>query len=201
MQIKPIITKAQDGLCAAINSVDTAALRDSARCAGAWLSKILHIRHRYLFTKENKLRLRYVASGFCLLAAAGLFSMSLSHNDYYMTVDSMATLSVAERDKVLDAYSLEETQRSLTDLLDSRLYGKFSLASATSHAIPQPKNEKVKIKAGDALGVVLQKKGVGGADTNKVIKALSKHYDPRKLKAGQEIAMHFKPTAKGDYRF
>ncbi|MEM6781389.1 MAG: peptidoglycan DD-metalloendopeptidase family protein [Pseudomonadota bacterium] len=185
-----------------IQSIDMEPFMMRVRDFGTWTAKALHIRQRYIFTKENKLRLRYVASGFCLLFATSIFTLTLSQNASSLNAQTMASLSIVERDHSAADAAASQAQRSLTNMLDSRLYGKFSLASASvPSAIARPKDEIVKIRPGDALGVVLQNKGVGKDDVNKTIDALSKHYNPRNLKAGQEIAMHFKPTDQGDYRF
>ena len=185
-----------------LKSVDFAQMLGRGRVFMSWASHKLHIRQRYIFTKENKLRLRYVASGFCLLFATSIFALTLSQNAAALNTQTVASLSVIERDNAAVDAAFDDAQRSLSDMLDSRLYGKFSLASASMpSAIRYPKDEVVKIEPGDALGVVLQSKGVGSADVNKAIEAMAKHYDPRRIKAGQEIAMHFTPTDEGDYRF
>lgn len=175
-----------------------------------WSSCLLHLRHRYFLTRDNKLRLRYVASAFCLLAASMLFAVGATHQrtqNYalaeapHLTLAKIEPSAGASVDVAIDPYPLAQTQKSLTNLLDSSRYGQFSLASAATHDVPKPKSEKVMIEAGDALGAVLQDRGVGAEDTTKAIKALSTHFNPRRIKAGQEVAMQFTPTMDGDYRF
>lgn len=202
MAVNKVIEQVLSRVADTLRSIDMDALLVSARAALVWLSKALHIRHRYIFTKENKLRLRYVASGFCLLFATSIFALTLSQNAAALNNPTFASLSIIDNESSAVDDAFDDAQRSLSNMLNSRLYGKFSLTSASlPSAISQPKDEIVKIQPGDALGLVLQNKGVGASDVNNMIKAMSKHYDPRHIKAGQEIAMHFTPTDEGDYRF
>lgn len=202
MTVKETIQQAYGSVINGLGSVDLPLLKEKSRVFLSWSSRMLHIRQRYIFTKENKLRLRYVASGFCLLFATSIFALTVSQNAAALNTHSVASLSIIDRDNAAADAAFNDAQRSLSNMLDNRLYGKFSLASASvPSAIRQPKDEVVKIQPGDALGVVLQEKGVGSADVNKAITAMTEHYDPRHLKAGQEIAMHFSPTDEGDYRF
>ncbi|MFP4097645.1 MAG: peptidoglycan DD-metalloendopeptidase family protein [Alphaproteobacteria bacterium] len=60
--------------------------------------------------------------------------------------------------------------------------------------------EKVlKIGAGDTISGVLQGAGISGAEAYRAVKAMSAHYDPRKLRPGQAIAI--KVQSLDDGRF
>lgn len=155
---------------------------------GAFVSRHLGLRHRYLFTKNNRLRLRYVASTTAVLAAALptaiAFSPSLPVNleiasaaQAYNYVEPSAGRA---NDKGADVHnSLAET---------------LGLASIPQFEEPAgPSDRIVTISAGDALGKVMQKEGVGGDEVHEIIQAMDEHFDPRDLKAGQDIHMHFEP--------
>ena len=49
----------------------------------------------------------------------------------------------------------------------------------------------VEIAPGDALGLVMEKQGVGNRETSQIISAMKEHYDPRDIKAGQVIKLSF----------
>lgn len=181
------------------NRIDWSPLQQVGKSSAIWIGKTLHIRQRYVLTKQNKLRLRYVASGFCFLLATSIFAITLSQSNH-VQANTYASLTIIEQEKGDGFSAFEQAQKSITDLLNTDRYGKLTLASATAHNIPQPKNELVKIKAGDALGLVMQQRGVGASEVNKIIKALSEHYDPRSIRVGQEIAMNFQPVDEG-YQF
>lgn len=160
-----------------------------------WASKILHVRHRYMFTRHNKIRLRYVASAFCVVMASGIFALTLSQNSHQVQAQAYpSNLELAQQ-------AGDEAENSLSKMLDTRLYGRFSLASASMRSIPQPKKEMIKIKSGDALSVVLEEKGIGAGEAREMIKVLSDHYDPRRIRVGQEIELNFDPNKNGDYEF
>jgi murein DD-endopeptidase MepM/ murein hydrolase activator NlpD len=201
MTIQTTIHKAKAVASDMLGRVDWGKIQNNTKETALWLAKTLHIRQRYLFTKENKLRLRYVASAFCLLAATSIFAITLSQNSTPVHANTYASLTIIENEKGTGFSAFDHAQKSVTELLDTSRYGQLTLASATAHAIPQPKNEMVKIKSGDALGVVLQNRGVGASETNKVIKAMAEFYDPRSIRVGQEIAMNFQPTEEGGYAF
>ncbi len=57
----------------------------------------------------------------------------------------------------------------------------------------QPEEKLIKIGSGDTVAGVLQDAGVSGSDAYNVVKALSKHFDPREVRAGQAISVRFEP--------
>ena len=74
--------------------------------------------------------------------------------------------------------------------------------------IPLPASEKpdmktvsgsriVQASSGDTLETLLQKALVPKADTDAVISAMKPHFNPRRLKAGQEVSLDFAKTPEG----
>ena len=145
-----------------------------------YLAKKLRLRNRYLLTRHNNLRLRYVTVIAVFLTTITAAVTLVSQNSNALGRVHMAS--------VVDPIVAYEH-----GLLDTELFGEVSLASVTMRNIPEPLplDREVTIEPGDALGLVMEKQGVGSRDATGVIKAMKEHYDPRYLKAGQKIRMHF----------
>ena len=163
--------------------------------------RVLRIRSRYFLTRHNRLLLRYVASSACLTLACFIFALTISKDTEAITLSEIPSPIEAAQDTKPKTFPLAETQNRLSEVLNSKPSGTLVLASLATQDIPRPRHEKVKIKSGDALSVVLQRQGVGASDTRKVIKALEDHYDPRRIRVGQEIAMFFDLDEDGEHRF
>lgn len=114
----------------------------------------------------------------------------------------------------MSSESYNAAQNSVSERLNSDLYGQPVLASMAFQPPVKPdiqaKKEEpeedksyrvVEIKPGDALSRVLEKEGIGKDETNQAIKAMSKHFNPRHIKAGQNVHMRFEPQPSGGYRF
>lgn len=156
----------------------------------------LHLKERYFLTRSNRLRLRYIAVAF-VFVLTGLSTLTLvSQNSNAV---SIGTLDIAAVESAVGY------EADIGNLINSGLYGEFSLASITAHDIPKPLplDREVTINAGDVLGVVMEKQGIGAQEAALVVKAMKDHYDPRSLKAGQKIQMHFDKVrgSKTEQRF
>jgi murein DD-endopeptidase MepM/ murein hydrolase activator NlpD len=79
---------------------------------------------------------------------------------------------------------------------------EVTLASVPQFEAPvSPSDRIVTITAGDALGKVMQDEGIASAEVHNIIQAMDEHFDPKDLKAGQDIRMHFEPgDADGSYK-
>ncbi|HEX9702499.1 MAG TPA: peptidoglycan DD-metalloendopeptidase family protein [Rhodospirillales bacterium] len=64
-------------------------------------------------------------------------------------------------------------------------------------AAPPPFLHKLRVGNGDTLAGLLIDLGVSAAEADAAIKALVGHFNPRRLKKGQEIAVMFQPPAAG----
>lgn len=63
--------------------------------------------------------------------------------------------------------------------------------------ITGPREEIVKVGTGETVAGVLQSAGVSGTDAYNAVKALSEHFDPRDVKAGQAISVKLEPGQDG----
>ena len=154
----------------------------------------LHLRDRYLLTKNNGLRLRYIAITF-VFAATGISALTLvSQNSNALS----QAIPVAFIEPAVGYPS-----DALGGYLENQPRAKLTLASITSHDIPEPLplDREITIKPGDALGLVMEKQGVGNSEASKIIKVMKEYYDPRNLKAGQKIQMHFDEVKGSQQRF
>ncbi len=171
------------------------------------VGRILPLRHRYVLTRRDRLRLRYVVLPFFLVvmavSVAGFSSHSRAvyvvHHENEPKASSLLARHVSTApDKTLQNH-YEASQKRLNR------YGQQPLipVSAVAPSLPQPREKNIKIGQGDTLTAVLQKAGVSGTDAYKAVSALKVHYDPRNIRPGQEMYLRFDPvdeTGK-DYRF
>lgn len=155
----------------------------------------LRLRDRYLFTRTNSIRLRYVAV-VGIFVATGLSALTLvsQHSNAY----NHASVSVA-----MIQPSTGNSEEEVVNFLSEKTNPNLTLASVTAHDIPEPLplDREITIKSGDVLSLVMEKQGVGNTETNMIIKAMKEYYDPRNLKAGQKIEMHFDEVRGNIQRF
>ena len=152
---------------------------------------IFGMRKRYILTRNNRVRVRYVFSSFvCIIC--GLLVLTLSPNSsnavYDAAVYDMATIEPASGVDGIEQALMTEPRGML-------------IKSRTVPKIPEPLplDREITIEPGDALGLVMQKQGVGNSVTANIIDAMKKHYDPRNIKAGQKIALHFEEERDGQW--
>lgn len=69
--------------------------------------------------------------------------------------------------------------------------------SASLSAAPQPVKTTVELASGETLMEVLQDAGVDRIDAYHAVAAMTSYYSPRKLRAGQEIALTFMEAPEG----
>ena len=166
----------------------------------AFVAKHLGLRHRYVFTKNNRLRLRYVA-GMTAACAAGLptaiaFSPLSTFPVQFEIASAAQAYSRMEPSAGVDGMQNDE------GMAESSLFGGVTLASIPQFEEPAvPSDRIVTIGKGDALGKVMQKEGVGASEVHEIIEAMGKNFNPRDLKVGQDVHMHFEPREEeGGYK-
>lgn len=165
------------------------------------MHRVLRLRRRYFLTRDNKLRLRYVASslviGICGIGSLiGGSDRSVAHVNYEQQVavvapelieDAIHSELAAATDVIADV-DAQEAVEVVASLDEGEVYGPIHL---------EPREEILKIGSGETLVGVLQEVGVSGADAYKVVKAMAKYYDPRAVKAGQAVAVRLEPGIGG----
>lgn len=157
----------------------------------AFVAQHLGLRHRYVFTKNNRLRIRYVAGMTAALAAGLPTAVAFSPLSGLSNVN-FEIASAAQ------AYSVMEPSAGVAGDIDDTATGEIDQVAAVT--VPQfeepvsPSDRIVTISAGDALGKVMQDEGIGSDEVHNIIQAMDEHFNPKDLKVGQDIHMHFEPA-------
>ena len=183
------------------------------------LHKHIKLRHRYVFTRQNKVRLRYISlcTTMLVLAMTPIFmvtsaSIAVARYDSGSRVTNMVALgssAEAEGDNALmvlaaamptDGSVIAPDEGSNTSLVE-KIAGSFQrhISFPTVARKPElPSERVVKLDVGDTVAGVLQNAGVSSAEAYRAVKAMSSYYDPRLVKPGQEISLHFAPAVAED---
>lgn len=168
----------------------------------AFVAKHLGLRHRYVFTKNNRLRLRYVA-GMTAACAAGLpTAVAFSPLSAFPVQFEIASAAQAYSRMEPSVGAPGDSDANDEGMAESSLFGGVTLASIPQFEEPAvPSDRIVTIGKGDALGKVMQKEGVGASEVHEIIEAMGKNFNPRDLKVGQDVHMHFEPhEEEGGYK-
>ncbi len=158
-----------------------------------FLSHKFHLRSRYVLTKKNNLRLRYVAGVSTFMVAAIISFTLTSQNSEGLSNHHFASIAPA----------------SGFDIVTDSLINNDGLLNGVSHASiisnggnkSLPLDREITIVSGDALGVVMEKQGIGSSDAAVIVKAMKEYYDPRLIKVGQKIDLHFDEMSGDEQRF
>ncbi len=152
------------------------------------MHKFIKIRQRKIFTRGNKIRLRYIASSLCLVG--GVLSLFM--------IQTPAVSSVFGRD--IDQSRIHAALEPMAGggdyedqgLLQAHISGIMRNASSLAKKAEPSLFRTVSIGQGDTIAGVLQEAGITGAEAYQAVKALSEYFDPRRVKSGQKISLHFK---------
>lgn len=154
------------------------------------LHRLLRLRQRYIMTRGNRVRLRYVAASMVVCALA-------TQQAFGPAVASMARDYIAEQEQYLSG-DLQESasylpQASLSDSFQMQISEGIRKASVAVQKSARSLNKEIEIGSGETIAGALNKVGVDSGEAYKIVEALGKHYDPRKIAAGQMIKVNFKP--------
>ncbi len=158
------------------------------------LYRVCRLRNRHLLTKNNRLRLRYVASTLvvaCVISTSllGYISSSVAFAPADFEIVEASNIVNITKSEIQSFPSLEEFAGNDEGSLD----GVVELIEASLVA----RSEVIKINSGDTIAGALQNIGVSGAEAYRAVKVMSKHYDPRSIRAGQAISVHLEPNEDG----
>jgi murein DD-endopeptidase MepM/ murein hydrolase activator NlpD len=153
--------------------------------------KFLGLKQRHLFTRQKRIRVRYVVSSFMVICVTLMtLTMQSHHSNAFGLIASNGIRDANQMALIEPAAGYQEGV--FDGLFNADKYGQLSLASAmTDIPKPPPLNRSITIEPGDALGVVMEKQGVGNSETSQIILAMKKEFDPRDIKAGQIIKLNF----------
>lgn len=165
------------------------AIAYNARSIFSYAVYKLKLKNRKFYTRHNNLRLRYVLM-FVLFVMAGVSTALIMSHD--SNAVSFRTDLAAESMMFNDmAPAAGHDFREGTE--NNHLPAGLALTSMMTADLPDPValNREVTIESGDVLSSVMEDEGVGNTETQKIITAMKPHLDPRRIKVGQKIKMHF----------
>ena len=188
MNLKNIFEKIAHGL---FGNTLTNTIASKLYLCAQFLSRKLGVRSRHILTKNNHLRFRYVAGISTFMMAAILsFTFTAQNSSNGTLSDTSIALQLATMEPAAGQPDISR------DVVDTEFYQNFEEAALVSNEVltALPLDREITIKSGDALSVVMEKQGVGNSDTFVIMEEMKKYYDPRHIKAGQKIGLHFEET-------
>lgn len=165
---------------------------------------LFRFRERYLKNKHGRIRLRYIAPVLvpCLLflavSLASTAVSALSKADWTVAQiqveDALIVSNLSDDDFMLSALPDSVIPETTTRTPNVK---QFYKAAALPKAKPlpelEPKEDIIKISKGGTLSGALSKAGFSASESYKIVEALKDAYDPRDLRAGQKIHLHYEP--------
>lgn len=179
------------------------------------LHRVLRLRQRHFLTRNNKLRLRYVASSMVIASMSmgsllGATAGSISYVSGGFNVAALLPVQKSEERPVVHLAALPASTKQKDSIFDDvpvvaseeTVEAETEVAAIPSDLSQEPvpleaREEILKIGTGETLVGVLQGVGVSDQDAYNVVKAMAKHYDPRAVKAGQAVAVRLEPGDDG----
>lgn len=173
--------------------------------------RLLRIRKRYLFTRRNTLRLRYIGVVVACLLVSGVTGVNSLFTDNPSLVGSQAVASLtppdktqirladntiapmpqAREEKELEEKERNEKEHNIVETVQKQVSAGIRKASESLSKPERPPFRLVEIGRGDTLAGVLQNAGLSNAESFKIVEAMSAHYDPRQLKPGQKVRINY----------
>jgi murein DD-endopeptidase MepM/ murein hydrolase activator NlpD len=174
------------------------------------------IKQRYLKTRDGKLRARYIVTsivGLCLMTASLDFSgvntghMLIAERDVIDAPHKIA-LGNEKLNNVEPAaahsfgmHDLRENMLAFSDKTAAGVVAPKLPDTPKKVELPQKWQAVVTLEKGGTLSGLLTKNEVGGGDAYQSIKAMSEHFDPRDMKPGQNIILHYSRGQDGATNF
>ncbi len=192
------------------------------------VANMCSVRTRHVLTRDNRLRLRYVASGFSGLAlvvamyAGGLIDPNRpGANDpsgelvaalepaagleagHLLAMTGADQAAEAAKDVLVTSYrdfagQIRRNPQTIQTaaLINQDLEHEEDLASGRAK-LNEPRQMRLQVGKGDTLAGVLQDAGVSYDEATDVVKAVSKHVNPRQIRAGQALDLSLEPDHQG----
>jgi murein DD-endopeptidase MepM/ murein hydrolase activator NlpD len=157
---------------------------------------LIRLRRRYLFTRGNKIRLRYI-TGAVMVAAVGITALTASLTNVFSGPLQIAQTQTAALFEIA-ALAPDAGDEEMTALLQNGISSGIRKASNAIQKSEKPRFREIEVGNGDTVAGVLQQAGLSGNETHEAVKALGKYFDVRKIKSGQKIDLHFRPDSQGE---
>ncbi len=151
-------------------------------------SGVLPVKDRHVYTRSGRLRLRYVAlmaTSFLGIAATNLSFVPHQGFEIAQAQAGFADIPVAA---VASADVSEQRMASLVPQLPA-----MAPVAPAKPVLPHPASytRSLKIRSGDTLSDLMQQASVTGGEAAEAVSALKKHLNPKELKAGQGVTVHY----------
>lgn len=171
-----------------------------------FLSTTMNFKHRHLLTRDGKLRLRVVVP-MCTAAFVGLTtlaSFSIDSQAFQIKHDynvKQSLISGAAHDGMNMADLSNAREKRMERYENSA--GKVEKVALFQPEPAKPREKSMTIGKGDTLAEVMQRAGLGASEAYKIVQAMEKDYDPRRIRPGQKLDFRFDPIdeAGSDYNF
>lgn len=155
----------------------------------------LGIRHRYILTRSNVPRLRYIVPMLVAFILTTVGVTILATGKQAMQMASAPTVNVkAEEYLFKDPEVIVEQGEGRKQVLAS-LFTEQDDLSSSEKVPPEPKKislaETITVRSGDTLSKMLEKQNIPSGETRKIISELTKVWNPRYVRPGQNIALNF----------
>lgn len=177
----------------------------------------LHLKRRHVLTRDNRLRLRYLVSGTAGLAlAVGLhLNNPIAPNQSLSTFPELANSleqepSAETTDQILSLMIPQNSLMGTGSMLSLNAYrdssgqirrdrevirSKEMLAESDGDSISPAAQEKtIEIAQGDTLSEALEKAGINSGESQSIISEISRHYNMRGLRPGQQFNVTLEPA-------
>lgn len=177
----------------------------------------LHLKRRHVLTRDNRLRLRYLVSGTAGLAlAVGLhLNNPIAPNQSLSTFPELANSleqepSAETTDQILSLMIPQNSLMGTGSMLSLNAYrdssgqirrdrevirSKEMLAESDADSISPAAQEKtIEIAQGDTLSEALEKAGINSGESQSIITEISRHYNMRGLRPGQQFNVTLEPA-------
>ena len=173
--------------------------------------RLFRVRRRYLYTRHDTLRLRYLCGHALFLIVAITLAVQ---NSRAPETDDAALATPFDLALAVDNTSLDEpsdagdstlaaaagdpaTGWEIAGSLQSTISSGIRKASVAIQKATGPRLATVEIKSGDTISEALERAGASAEDAQLAAKALSKHFNPRNVRAGQVIKAELVPASEG----
>ena len=163
------------------------------------LHRLLPFRHRYLMTRRNTLRVRYVACT-VLALGVGVFSV-LADPTSSVALRMVDDFNAAYIEPMAGDQEPVSSEEQIAKALKSGVSSGIRKASFAFKKPEEPRFKELSVRSGDTVAGLLQNAGLSGPEAYQAVKAIGKYYDVRKVKSGQKIGVHFKPSKDGAMEF
>jgi murein DD-endopeptidase MepM/ murein hydrolase activator NlpD len=162
-----------------------------------FINNIFALRRRYIFTRDGRVRMRYIAACIAVLLITPIILIKpISHAVSSMAVPYSIS-NLARIDLWEDENSVRLARHGSKGTPVSVGMRKIAKAAQKTKL---PLYKALEVNQGQTLAGILQKQGVSGKDAYFAINALSEHYDVRKVRPGQKFDVYFKRDDDGEGR-